>query len=80
MAENVPPATTVAPANSGNAATSGANTDQSSTRGVPYYEKLRRELRDTIQKKRLMDKNMVRYTDAVLFWRDMKFSRQTEMR
>lgn len=29
-------------------------------RGLPYYEKLRRELRDTLQKKRLMDKSMVR--------------------
>lgn len=28
-------------------------------RGLPYYEKLRRELRDTLQKKRLMDKSMV---------------------
>lgn len=29
------------------------------TRGVPYYEKLKRDLRDTLQKKRLLDKNMV---------------------
>lgn len=29
------------------------------SRGLPYYEKLRRELRDTLQKKRLMDKSMV---------------------
>ena len=29
------------------------------TRGVPYYEKLKRDLRETIQKKRLLDKNMV---------------------
>lgn len=33
----------------------GINTN----RGLPYYEKLRRELRDTLQKKRLMDKSMV---------------------
>lgn len=38
------------------ASTSGA--DQQ-TRGLPYYEKLRRDLRDTIQRKRLLDKNMV---------------------
>ncbi|KAI5298367.1 hypothetical protein KEM56_004120, partial [Ascosphaera pollenicola] len=37
------------------ASTSGA--DQQ-TRGLPYYERLRRDLRDTIQKKRLLDKNM----------------------
>ena len=43
MTENVPP--------------SGATAD--STRGVPYYEKLKRDLRDTLQKKRLLDKNMV---------------------
>lgn len=30
------------------------------TRGVPYYEKLKRDLRETLQKKRLLDKNMVR--------------------
>lgn len=34
--------------------------DQRPNRGLPYYEKLRRDLRDTIQKKRLMDKTMVR--------------------
>ena len=31
------------------------------TRGVPYYEKLKRDLRETLQKKRLLDKNMVFY-------------------
>lgn len=35
------------------------SSDQGQTRGLPYYEKLRRELRETIQKKRMMDKNMV---------------------
>lgn len=29
------------------------------TRGVPYYEKLKRDLRDTLTKKRLLDKNLV---------------------
>ncbi|KAL1958714.1 hypothetical protein VTO42DRAFT_3833 [Malbranchea cinnamomea] len=63
MAENAPPATTAAPANATNAtaATNGSNTastDQSSARGIPYYEKLRRELRETIQKKRLLDKSL----------------------
>lgn len=38
--------------------------DQRPNRGLPYYEKLRRELRDTISKKRLMDKTMVRAKHA----------------
>lgn len=29
------------------------------TRGLPYYEKLKKDLRETLQKKRLIDKNMV---------------------
>ena len=29
------------------------------TRGVPYYEKLKRDLRETLKKKHLLDKNMV---------------------
>lgn len=37
-----------------------APSEQNGTsRGLPYYEKLRRELRDTLQKKRAMDKSMV---------------------
>jgi chromatin modification-related protein EAF6 len=43
MAENVPP--------------QGANAD--ATRGLPYYEKLKRDLRETLQKKRILDKNLV---------------------
>jgi chromatin modification-related protein EAF6 len=38
-----------------------ATTATNENRGLPYYEKLRRELRDTLQKKRLMDKSMVCY-------------------
>lgn len=61
------PATSTAPANSNTNNTASApgpngpsNTENSrSSRGLPYYEKLRRELRDTLQKKRLMDKSMV---------------------
>lgn len=49
MAENVAP--------SSGANNSGANAD--ATRGVPYYEKLKRDLRETLNKKRLLDKNMV---------------------
>lgn len=62
------PAPTAATATTGVAApTAGATAgapnapaDQNAaSRGLPYYEKLRRELRDTLQKKRLMDKSMV---------------------
>ncbi|KAI5306851.1 hypothetical protein KEM56_006792 [Ascosphaera pollenicola] len=44
------------------ASTSGA--DQQ-TRGLPYYERLRRDLRETIQKKRLLDKNMAMLEDSI---------------
>ncbi|OJJ60838.1 hypothetical protein ASPSYDRAFT_66733 [Aspergillus sydowii CBS 593.65] len=39
--------------------------DQRPNRGLPYYEKLRRDLRDTIQKKRLMDKTMAQLEDQI---------------
>ena len=52
MAENVAP--------SSGANNPGANAD--ATRGVPYYEKLKRDLRETLNKKRLLDKNMVKAT------------------
>ncbi|KAM0799311.1 histone acetyltransferase subunit NuA4-domain-containing protein [Usnea florida] len=35
------------------------------TRGVPYYEKLKRDLRDTLQKKRVLDKNMAALEDQI---------------
>lgn len=44
MAENVAP-------------TSAITAD--ATRGIPYYEKLKRDLRETLNKKRLLDKNLV---------------------
>lgn len=47
MAENVPP---------GSSAKAASTSDG---RGIPYYEKLRRDLRDTLQKKRALDKAMV---------------------
>lgn len=64
MAENVPPAsastTNAQNTNTNTATTTTGPTDpNASNRGLPYYEKLRRELRDTLQKKRLMDKSMV---------------------
>jgi hypothetical protein len=46
MTENIPP--------------NSQATNADATRGVPYYEKLKRDLREIIQKKRLLDKNMVR--------------------
>jgi chromatin modification-related protein EAF6 len=49
MAENAPPATTAA----ANAAADVAS------RGMPYYERLRRDLRESLQKKRQIDANLV---------------------
>jgi chromatin modification-related protein EAF6 len=54
MAENVPP---------GSAAKPGAN--NADRPGLPYYEKLRRDLRDTLQKKRLLDRNMAAIEDQI---------------
>lgn len=51
MAENVPP---------GSAHKPTASADRP---GLPYYEKLRRDLRDTLQRKRLLDRNLVRDSD-----------------
>ena len=58
MAENVPPGAPIA---------KGATSSESTARGLPYYEKLRRDLRDMIQKKRLLDKNLVRQSGKVTF-------------
>ncbi|CAI7592267.1 unnamed protein product [Penicillium pancosmium] len=73
MAETAPAQaaapTTNAPATPANGATTGAPnapTDQNTnSRGLPYYEKLRRDLRDTISKKRLMDKSMSQLEDQI---------------
>ncbi|KEF59257.1 chromatin modification-like protein EAF6 [Exophiala aquamarina CBS 119918] len=54
MAENVPPATASKPAS--------ASADRP---GLPYYEKLRRDLRDTLQKKRLLDRNLAAIEDQI---------------
>lgn len=53
MAENVPPNSATKPT---------ANGDRP---GLPYYEKLRRDLRDTLQKKRLLDRNMAAIEDRI---------------
>ncbi|OAP59863.1 hypothetical protein AYL99_04865 [Fonsecaea erecta] len=55
MAENVPPG-------SGSVAKPTANGDRP---GLPYYEKLRRDLRDTLQKKRLLDRNLAVIEDQI---------------
>lgn len=49
MSENIPPPSTT--------------TD--TTRGIPYYEKLKRDLRETLQKKRALDKNMAALEDQI---------------
>ncbi|KAJ5153385.1 uncharacterized protein N7482_009863 [Penicillium canariense] len=55
-----------APTNGVTAGAPNAPSDQTAAnRGLPYYEKLRRELRDTIQKKRLMDKSMAQLEDQI---------------
>ncbi|RHZ71515.1 hypothetical protein CDV55_107836 [Aspergillus turcosus] len=47
-------------------AATGTSTDPNSeNRGLPYYEKLRRDLRDALQKKRLMDKSMAQLEDQI---------------
>ncbi|KAJ5475563.1 hypothetical protein N7539_007850 [Penicillium diatomitis] len=59
------PATT-APTTGATTATANAPNEQNTAnRGLPYYEKLRRDLRDTIQKKRLMDKSMAQLEDQI---------------
>lgn len=46
MAENAPPA-------------GAGNTTTDASRGLPYYERLRRDLRESLQKKRMIDNNLV---------------------
>jgi len=47
-----------------NAAAPGSAKDTAAdaSRGVPYYERLRRDLRDLLQKKRAIDSGLVRAT------------------
>ncbi|EMD63050.1 hypothetical protein GGP41_005073 [Bipolaris sorokiniana] len=53
MTENAPPGS----ANNG-------STDNS--RGTPYYERLRRDLRESLNKKRLIDNNLLQLEDNIL--------------
>ncbi|OQD77022.1 hypothetical protein PENDEC_c003G06135 [Penicillium decumbens] len=55
-----------APASSAATGTTNAPADQNSTsRGLPYYEKLRRDLKDTIAHKRAMDRCMAQLEDQI---------------
>ncbi|CAI7574727.1 unnamed protein product [Penicillium glandicola] len=73
MADTAPAPTPASTTNGAAAPTAGATAgapnapaDQNAaSRGLPYYEKLRRELRDTLQKKRLMDKSMAQLEDQI---------------
>ncbi|KAJ5197869.1 uncharacterized protein N7498_006986 [Penicillium cinerascens] len=67
-AQTATPATNspAAPATGAAAGTTNASADQNATsRGLPYYEKLRRELRDTIANKRAMDRCMAQLEDQI---------------
>ncbi|MCJ1446227.1 MAG: hypothetical protein MMC23_006732 [Stictis urceolatum] len=46
-----------------NVAPNGAKTD--AVPGVPYYEKLKRDLRETLSKKRLVDKHMAQLEEQI---------------
>ncbi|MCJ1357997.1 MAG: hypothetical protein MMC33_007995 [Icmadophila ericetorum] len=46
-----------------NIAPNSSNAD--ATRGVPYYEKLKRDLRETLLKKRLLDKNLTTLEEQI---------------
>ncbi|KAI9792591.1 MAG: hypothetical protein M1816_002111 [Peltula sp. TS41687] len=56
MTENAPPPTTTTNSSAPNA---------DSSRGLPYYEKLRRDLRETLAKKRVLDKNLASLEDQI---------------
>ncbi|KAJ5917824.1 hypothetical protein N7454_010199 [Penicillium verhagenii] len=54
------------PAGGATAGASNAPGDQNAAnRGLPYYEKLRRELRDTLARKRAMDRSMGQLEDQI---------------
>ncbi|KAI1959305.1 chromatin modification- protein eaf6 [Ophidiomyces ophidiicola] len=67
MAENTPqPATAATAATPLPVATPNTGPDQATTaRGVPYYEKLRRELRETLQRKRILDRNLAALEESI---------------
>ncbi|KAL8650977.1 MAG: hypothetical protein Q9210_003500, partial [Variospora velana] len=61
MSENNPPPTTTTTTTT----TGTGTTSDTNTRGIPYYEKLKRDLRETLQRKRLLDKNMATLEDQI---------------
>jgi chromatin modification-related protein EAF6 len=51
-----------------NAPPGSANTaSDAASRGMPYYERLRRDLRESLQKKRILDNNLVRTKKTACF-------------
>ncbi|KAF2132799.1 NuA4-domain-containing protein [Dothidotthia symphoricarpi CBS 119687] len=46
--------------------TSAKDTGADASRGVPYYERLRRDLRDLLQKKRAIDNGLLQLEDNIL--------------
>ncbi|KAL9113476.1 MAG: hypothetical protein Q9227_002517 [Pyrenula ochraceoflavens] len=55
MAENVPP----------NSSSGPKSANDSAARGLPYYEKLRKELRESLAKKKLLDKNLANIEESI---------------
>ncbi|KAF2869337.1 histone acetyltransferase subunit NuA4-domain-containing protein [Massariosphaeria phaeospora] len=53
MAENAPPV-------------GAANAASDASRGMPYYERLRRDLRESLQKKRVVDSNLAQLEESIL--------------
>lgn len=53
MAENAPP-------------TSATNAAADTSRGMPYYERLRRDLRESLQRKRTLDTGLAQIEDNIL--------------
>ncbi|KAG9188306.1 hypothetical protein G6011_02229 [Alternaria panax] len=45
---------------------SANNTGADNSRGMPYYERLRRDLRESLNKKRLIDNNLLQLEDNIL--------------
>jgi chromatin modification-related protein EAF6 len=45
---------------------SANNTSADSSRGMPYYERLRRDLRESLNKKRLIDNSLVSLANDAL--------------
>ncbi|KAH6878957.1 histone acetyltransferase subunit NuA4-domain-containing protein [Alternaria rosae] len=45
---------------------SANNTGADSSRGMPYYERLRRDLRESLNKKRLIDNSLLQLEDNIL--------------